>query len=48
MFLLVFGAIIVGVLLVYFVPKFEPIFARMAELWGSEDRLARRSVATRA
>lgn len=30
-FLLVFGTIIVGVLLVYFVPKFEPIFDRMAE-----------------
>lgn len=30
-FLLVFGAIIVGVLLVYFVPKFEPIFERMAQ-----------------
>jgi general secretion pathway protein F/type IV pilus assembly protein PilC len=30
-FLLVFGSIIVGVLLVYFVPKFEPIFARMTE-----------------
>ncbi|MCA9024405.1 MAG: type II secretion system F family protein [Planctomycetaceae bacterium] len=30
-FLLVFGTIIVGVLLVYFVPKFEPIFNRMAQ-----------------
>jgi general secretion pathway protein F len=30
-FLLVFGGLIVAVLLVYFVPKFEPIFARMAE-----------------
>ncbi|MBX3439615.1 MAG: type II secretion system F family protein [Planctomycetaceae bacterium] len=30
-FLLVFGTIIVGVLLVYFVPKFEPIFDRMAQ-----------------
>lgn len=30
-FLLIFGTIIVGVLLVYFVPKFEPIFNRMAQ-----------------
>lgn len=30
-FLMVFGTIIVGVLLVYFVPKFEPIFGRMAD-----------------
>lgn len=30
-FLLVFGGLIVAVLLVYFVPKFEPIFARMTE-----------------
>lgn len=31
LFLLVFGGLIVSVLLVYFVPKFEPIFGRMAE-----------------
>lgn len=30
-FLLVFGGLIVAVLLVYFVPKFEPIFGRMSE-----------------
>jgi len=30
-FLLVFGGLIVAVLLVYFVPKFEPIFSRMSE-----------------
>ena len=30
-FLLIFGGIIVAALLVYFVPKFEPIFGRMAE-----------------
>ena len=30
-FLLVFGGLIVAVLLIYFVPKFEPIFARMED-----------------
>jgi general secretion pathway protein F/type IV pilus assembly protein PilC len=30
-FLLIFGGVIVAVLLVYFVPKFEPIFSRMSE-----------------
>jgi general secretion pathway protein F len=31
MFLMGFGSIVVSVLMVYFVPKFEPIFGRMAE-----------------
>jgi general secretion pathway protein F/type IV pilus assembly protein PilC len=31
LFLMIFGGIVVTVLLVYFVPKFEPIFARMEE-----------------
>ncbi len=31
MFLMGFGSVVVGVLLVYFVPKFEPIFGRMQE-----------------
>lgn len=31
MFLMGFGGIVVSVLMVYFVPKFEPIFGRMAE-----------------
>ncbi len=34
MFLMVFGGFVVAVLLVYFVPKFEPIFGRMEERGG--------------